>query len=88
MKKRGFMTVDLNDGMKVYDYATKTTVSVSASRRIAHEMSHAVLGVSDFRHQSVKFTDSIMKSINGTQRKSHSNWCTSSIGCFFNGVTR
>lgn len=41
------MTVDLSSQMHFYDYGAKTVSIASVTRILAHELGHAVLGISD-----------------------------------------
>lgn len=69
------MTVDLST--KVYfrnRIGTRLVQRASTTRLIAHEMGHAIAGLSDARN-NVQYTDSIMNSINSTRRGQYNNQC-------------
>jgi len=76
------MTVDIHSDIHFYDLSLESPVLVpfSATRKIAHEIGHAVMGIDDDNNKNVIYTDTIMKSINKTQsqREQYSNACQAS----------
>ena len=72
----GKITVDLNVKKTFKDMTSGNWVRATNTRLIAHEIAHAVLGLTDRgknKNQTVTYTDRIMGSINGTQRVKYSN---------------
>ncbi|WP_299003612.1 hypothetical protein [uncultured Shewanella sp.] len=68
------MAVDLASEMSMFDMnAPSAPISVSNTRILAHEATHAVLGFEDAGNQTVNFVDDIMKGINNTARGDYDN---------------
>jgi len=89
------LTVDLNSNHEFLNLTTSNFKAFSNSRLLAHELGHAVLGKRDVGisvsisvmgkiktftpYPNVKFTDGIMKGINGSVRGKYTNFCAQ--GC-------
>jgi len=85
------LTVDLNSNHQFLNLATSNLKAFTGTRLLAHELGHAVLGKRDVGmsisvnvmgaiktitpYPNVKFTDGIMKGINGSVRGKYSNFC-------------